>query len=157
MPARKIQEYLESQGVPYEVIDHLTTYTAQEVAASAHLPGKNVAKTVIVKLDGRFAMAVLPAPYSVDLEQLRDLTGSIHVELAGEEEFTRLFPGCEVGALPPFGNLFGLEVYVASDLAQDEWIAFSAGSHTQLIRMRYADFERLVQPMVLEFAMRNER
>jgi Ala-tRNA(Pro) deacylase len=122
------------------------------VAASAHITGYEIAKTVMVKVDGDMAMAVLPAPLQVDLRHLRELIEAERVELATESEFKALFPECEPGAMPPFGSLYGMETYVAGRLAEDEYIAFNAGTHTELIRMRYRDFERLVDPKVLEFA-----
>ncbi len=146
MPVQKLKEFLDSQKVKYVAITHSPAFTAQEVAARAHIPGKELAKTVMVKVDGRLAMAVLPASLHVDLERLRSSIDAAKVELATEREFKDRFPDCEVGAMPPFGNLYGMEVFVAKRLAEDEEIAFNAGSHTELIRLRYADFERLVKP-----------
>jgi Ala-tRNA(Pro) deacylase len=153
MPAAKLKELLEREKVKYVSIAHSTAYTAQEIAASAHIPGKEIAKTVIVKLDGKMAMAVLPATVKVDLDRLREAAGAAKVSLAVEEEFERLFPGCPVGAMPPFGNLYGMEVYVDRGLAEDEEIAFNAGSHAELIRMAYRDFERLAKPRLVAFAV----
>jgi Ala-tRNA(Pro) deacylase len=152
MPAAKLKEFLDRNAVRYKTITHSKAFTAQEVAASAHVPGREMAKTVIVRLDGAMAMAVLPTSRRVDLDELREATGAKRVSLCNEHEFRNTFPGCEVGAMPPFGNLYGLEVYVAEDLREDEEIAFNAGSHTELIRMRYEDFERLVKPRVLSFS-----
>jgi Ala-tRNA(Pro) deacylase len=149
MPVQKLKEFLDSQRVKYVTIYHSPAFTAQEIAASAHVPGKELAKTVMVKIDGKLAMAVLPASFRVDLEMLKDVTGATSVELAGEKEFKDLFPACEVGAMPPFGNLYGMDVYVSEALTEDEEIAFNAGSHTELVRLAYADFERLVQPKVV--------
>lgn len=154
MPVRKLREFLDSNGARYIVISHSPTYTAQEVAASVHIPGRELAKTVMVKTDGNMVMAVLPASYHVDLEMLRTETRSSKVELASEAEFSSLFPDCEVGAMPPFGNLYGVPVYVAEKLAEDEDIAFNAGTHHEVIRMGYGDFARLVQPHVLKFSVR---
>lgn len=148
MPARQLSEFLDSQGVKYITIQHSPAYTAQEVAASAHISGNEMAKTVMVDVDGRMAMAVLPAPSRLDLERLRDATGAKRVGLVGEREFERMFPDCERGAMPPFGNLYGMDVFVADRLAEDEEIAFNAGSHTELVRLAYGDFERLVHPKV---------
>lgn len=153
MPARLLKEFLDSNQVKYVSIPHTPAYTAQEIAASAHIPGKEMAKTVIVKLDGQMAMAVLPASHQLSLERLRDQLHAQKAELAGETEFSDRFPGCEVGAMPPFGNLYGMPVYVAKRLAEDDEIAFNAGSHTEVVKMRYADFQRLVQPKVVEMAM----
>jgi len=149
MPVTKVKEYLDANGVKYLTISHSRAYTALEVAASAHLKGKAIAKTVVVKLDGKPAMAVLPANRKVDLERLRQGSGAVSVDLAKESEFLDDFPGCEMGAMPPFGNLFDMDVFVDPHLAANEEIAFNAGSHTELIRMTYADFEKLVKPKVL--------
>lgn len=152
MPVQKLKEFLDGNNVKYISISHSPAYTAQEIAASAHIPGKELAKTVVVRLDGKFAMAVLPASYKVDLDQLQSVAGATETELASEQEFQDVFPGCEVGAMPPFGNLYEMDVYVSETLAEDEEIAFNAGSHTELIRLAYADFERLVQPTVGHFS-----
>jgi Ala-tRNA(Pro) deacylase len=130
---------------------HSPAYTAQEVAASAHITGRELAKTVIVELDGRMGMAVLPANRKIVLQDLREVTGSDQVKFASEEEFRQKFPDCETGAMPPFGNLYGMEVYVAESLCDNREIAFNAGSHTELIKMAFSDFERLVQPKVMSF------
>jgi len=151
MWGQQLKEYLDREDVKYVTIQHSPAYTAQEIAASAHISGKEMAKTVIVKLDGTMAMAVLPASRRVALDLLAETVGARDVELAEEAEFAYLFPGCERGAMPPFGNLYGLDVYVAEALAEDEEIAFNAGSFTELIRMTYRDFERLVRPKVLAF------
>lgn len=152
MIARKLKEFLDGNRVKYVVLTHSPAYTAQEIASSAHISGKLIAKTVIVELDGRLSMAVLPANRKVDLNELREMTGAERLRLATEEEFNQLFPDCEPGAMPPFGNLYGMEVFVAGTLAEDEQIAFNAGSHTELIQMAYADFERLVKPRALAFS-----
>ncbi len=152
MPVRKLKEFLDGHGVKYVMISHSRAYTAQEIAASAHVPGKELAKTVMVQLDGEMAMAVLPASSQIDLRRLGEVTGAADVELATEGQFQGLFPDCELGAMPPFGNLYGMPVYVAEELAVYEEIAFNAGSHTELIRLRYEDFERLVEPKVVRFA-----
>jgi Ala-tRNA(Pro) deacylase len=152
MPAQKLKEFLDSEKVKYVSIGHSVAYTAQEIAASAHIPGQELAKTVVVKLDGEMVLAVLPATARVDLELLRKASGAKSAELARENEFAGIFPGCELGAMPPFGNLYGLEVFVAQRLAEDDYIAFNAGTHTELIQMSYADFERLARPRVLKLS-----
>ena len=152
MPATKLKEFLDSQNVKYVTINHSAAYTAQEIAASAHIPGQELAKTVMVRLDGKLAMAVLPASYKVDLNALKESTGAHQVELAGEQEFRSQFPECELGAMPPFGNLYDLQVYVDQSLTKDDTIAFNAGSHTELIKLSYKDFESLVRPKILKFA-----
>ncbi|MBI4911268.1 MAG: YbaK/EbsC family protein [Acidobacteria bacterium] len=146
MPTSRLKEFLDAHGVKYITIQHSQAYTAMELAQSAHLSGKEIAKTVIVDVDGKLAMAVLPATRKVDLEHLRAGTGTSRVELAHEGDFRFEFPGCEVGAMPPFGNLYDMDVFVDPHLAEDETIAFNAGTHTELVRMAYKDFERLVHP-----------
>jgi Ala-tRNA(Pro) deacylase len=153
MPAEKLAEYLESQGVQYTVIEHhAPVYTAQEIAASTHIPGKQLAKTVMVKVDGGLAMAVIPASQRVNLNRLKELVGAGKVELASEQEFRNKFPDCQVGAMPPFGNLYGIPVYAAQDLAEEIEIAFCAGSHTELVQISFSDFKRLAEPKILDFA-----
>jgi Ala-tRNA(Pro) deacylase len=151
MPTRKLKEFLDSQGVKYVSVTHSPAFTAQEVAASAHISGREMAKTVIVKIDGEMAMAVLPANRKVVLQELRDITGTDKVKFATEEEFKSRFPDCEIGAMPPFGNLYGMEVYAAPSLEENEEIAFNAGTHTEVITMSYHDFARLVQPKIVSF------
>jgi Ala-tRNA(Pro) deacylase len=151
MKLRSIKEYLDRQNIKYAVVSHPPAYTAQEIAASAHIPGQYLAKTVVVKADGSMAMAVLPAHLQVDLNHLAEVLGVSRVELATETEFMDRFPDSEVGAMPPFGHLYDMAVYVAEELTRDRVIAFNAGSHSQLIQMSYHDFERLVKPRILEF------
>jgi Ala-tRNA(Pro) deacylase len=151
MPATKLKEYLDSHGIKYVSISHSPAYTTQEVAASAHISGAHTAKTVIVKLDGDLAMAVLSANQKIVLQDLRDVTGSDQVRFASELEFQKRFPDCEIGAMPPFGNLYGMEVYLADAFTRQDEIAFNAGTHTEVIKMAFRDFERLVQPRVLSF------
>ena len=149
MTVANVKEFLSANGVPHIVIKHPLAFTATSVAGAAHIPGKEMAKVVVVNLDGKPVLAVLPADRHVDLERLRLSAGATTAELTHEREFTADFPGCEVGAMPPFGNLFGLEVLVDPHLAQDKEIAFNAGTHTELIRMAYQDFERLVKPRLV--------
>ncbi len=155
MPVQRLKEFLDSHNVKYVTLSHSPAYTAQEIAALMHIPGKELVKTVMVKIDGKMAMAVLPASYRVDFDLLKQAAGANRVELAGEREFKDMFPECEVGAMPPFGNLYGMEVYAAEVLAEDEEIAFNAGSHKELIRLPYKDFERLVQPKVVKFTAKH--
>src|SRR6516162_2643403 len=152
MPAKKLREFLNSHSVAYMTIPHAVAYTAKEIAALTHLSNKELAKTVIVKIDGTMAMAVLPASYNVDLSALRGGTGAGSVTLAKESEFKDQFPECDIGAMPPFGNLFGMAVYVDESLTKDKDIAFNAGSHSELLQVSYAEFERLVRPTVLKFS-----
>jgi len=151
MPVKQLKEFLDREKIKYVSIVHSTAYTAQEVAASAHITGKELAKVVIVELDHRMAMAVLPANRKIVLQDLREVTGSEEVKFASEEEFKKRFPDCETGAMPPFGNLYGMDVYLAEELMHHEEIAFNAGSHTEVIKMAYKDFDRLVRPRVMSF------
>ena len=148
MPVQKLKEVLDSHGIEYVSISHSPAYSAQKVAASAHVPGKELAKSVIVKIDGKFAMAVLPASYRVHLGHLKAAVSASDVELASEPDLEKLFPDCEKGAMPPFGNLYDMHVYVAEQLTEDEDIAFSAGTHREVIKMSYKDFENLVKPTI---------
>jgi Ala-tRNA(Pro) deacylase len=154
MPVQALKNFLDQNGVKYVVISHSPAFTAQEIAAKVHISGEEVAKTVIVKIDDRLAMAVLPASLKVDLQELQRAIGTGRIEIAKEEEFRSRFPECDLGAMPPFGNLYGMDVYVADNLVEDEEIAFNAGSFTELIKLAYSDFERLVRPRVLHFAAR---
>ena len=133
-------------------IRHSSAYASQKIAASAHVSGKKLAKTVMINIDGKMAMAVLPASYHIDFDNLKEIFGTRNVTLASEPEFKYRFPDCELGAMPPFGNLYDLAVYVAESLTEDKEIAFNAGSHTELIRLSYADYERLVKPRVFKFS-----
>ncbi|QNN22513.1 YbaK/EbsC family protein [Planctomycetales bacterium ZRK34] len=153
MSLNHVKTFLDEHQIRYVTISHSPAYTAQEIAACAHMPGREVAKSVIVKLDDELAMVVMPAPMKVDLELLRHATGARDVALADENEFVDHFPDCEAGAMPPLGNLYGMKVYVAESLADDELIAFNAGSHTELIRMRFDDFKRLVNPVIAPLGM----
>jgi len=152
MPLKKIRDFLDSNKIKYTIIEHSPAYTAQEIAAAAHISGKEVAKAVMIKIDGEMAMAVLPASYKINFDRLKELLGTEKVRLAYEQEFLDTFPDCEVGAMPPFGNLYGMDVYVAESLSEDEEIAFNACSHTELIKMSFKDFERLVKPKMFKFS-----
>jgi Ala-tRNA(Pro) deacylase len=152
MPARKLMEFLDANNVKYTTITHSTAYTSQEIAAITHIRGQELAKTVIVKVDGRMAMAVLPAAYQVNLSALRAVVGANSLSLATEAEFRGLFPECETGAMPPFGNIYGMPVYVEESLTRDREIAFNAGTHKELIQLAYEDFARLVHPKILRFS-----
>lgn len=149
MPSRKVKEFLESQDIKYIKIIHSPAYTAQEIAESAHIHGRELAKTIIVFIEGKMAMAVLPASYSIDFDYFRKTTGAKEIKLASEEQFKDIFPDCEIGSMPPFGNLYGMDVYVDEHLAEDKEIAFNAGNHFELFRLSYQDFARLVKPKVI--------
>lgn len=156
MPVKKLKEYLDQNKVKYVSITHSPAFTAQEIAATAHIPGKDLAKTVMVKLDDRMAMVVLPASYQVDFDLLKNAAGAKRAELATEAEFKGLFPECELGAMPPFGNLYGMPVYASEALAEDEVIAFNAGSHIELLKLSYKDFARLASPTVAKLGVHEE-
>lgn len=152
MPVTRLKEFLDRNNVPYETIPHPPAYTTREVAAAAHIPGREVAKTVIVRIDDEMAMVVLRAPDQVDLERVREVAGARTIELAREDEFKDLFPNCEPGAMPPFGNLWDMPVFVDQRLREDETISFNAGTHDELVRVAYGAFERLVEPVVAELS-----
>ena len=146
----RVEAYLREQRVPFESQHHRVTFTAQEVAASEHLPGDVVAKVVMVFADADMVMLVLPASHRANLSKVAAELGVINVWLADEHEFSEIFRDCEIGAMPPFGNLYGVPVYVDRTLAEDEVIVFQAGTHSDTISMRYADYARLVQPAIVD-------
>jgi len=137
------------------VISHSLAYTAQGIAALTHIKGKELAKTVMVMVDGKLAMAVVPASFRVDLHRLKRYLGAEAVELASEPEFRHRFPDCETGSMPPFGNLYGMDVFADETLAEDKEIAFNAGTHRELVRMSFDDFQRLAKPTLIALAARS--
>jgi Ala-tRNA(Pro) deacylase len=147
----RVIDFLKKSGVKYEVSEHDEAFTAQQMAAVEHEPGRYVAKPVIVKADGEYLMCVLPAPCKIDLRGLKSQLGAKSVELAGESEIGGIFDDCELGAEPPFGNLYDLTTIIDKALEADDHITFQAGTHKKAIRMSMADYRRLVQPKVLEF------
>jgi Ala-tRNA(Pro) deacylase len=151
--SKKLKDYLEKNQVPYEVGVHEMLYTAQEIAATLHVPGKELAKVVIVKADGKVVMLVLPASYRVDTKKLKKVLQCKKLGISKEKEFEELFPDCEVGAMPPFGNLYNLDVWVDQVLDEDEFIVFQAGSHVETLKIRYNDYARLVNPRVGDFSV----
>lgn len=153
MPVQRLRQFLDDHDTKYVVISHSPAFTAQEIAASAHISGREVAKTVMVKLDGDMAMAVLPASHKLKFDWLQEAVDADNAELADEEEFEALFPDCEVGAMPPFGNLYDIDVWVDESLADDEEIAFNAGNHHELVQMSYDDFDGLVDARKGRFAV----
>jgi Ala-tRNA(Pro) deacylase len=153
MLANKLNEFLDQQKVKYVRITHSLAYTAQEVAESVHVSGRDFAKTLMVHIDGKPALVVLPANRRLVLSDFCENLGTDDVKLATEDELKAAFPDCELGAMPPFGNLYGMEVYAAESLAREREITFNAGSHTEVIKMAYQDFERLVNPRVLNFTV----
>lgn len=150
----KLAEFLDQKHVPYVTQPHPRAYTAQETAAAVHVPGWEVAKSVIVRADGQFMMAVVPATRRIDLDRLRAAVGASQVRLATEAEFGDLFPECETGAMPPFGNLYHVPVIVDESLKKDREIVFNAGSHTETIRMAFNEFSELVKPIFASFTDR---
>jgi Ala-tRNA(Pro) deacylase len=152
MPLERLKKHLDDNKIKYVIKSHSVAYTTPEIAAMAHVPGKEWAKTVIIKIDGKMAMAVLPASYRIDFDDFKKAVGVKNIELAPEEEFKNHFADCEVGAMPPFGNLYNMEVYVAESLTEDDVITFNACSHKELMQMAYKDFEKLVKPKVVKFS-----
>lgn len=148
----RVKSFLQRHNVWFEEVRHRTDYTALETAADTHTPGREFAKTVVVAIDEAFAIAILPAQHHVHLEKLRRAVQARHVRLATEAEMQRLFPDCELGAEPPFGNLYHLPVYMSTALVGDRHLAFNAGTHEEVIRMYFEDFERLVKPRVLDLS-----
>lgn len=152
MSAREsLKQYLSDNGVTFEEHHHSLAYTAQDVANAEHTPGNVVAKVTIARAEGELIMLVLPASRRVDFEKVNDILGR-EVSLAAESEFADVFPDCETGAMPPFGHLYGLRVYVDRELADDDYIIFNEGTHTDTLKIRYADYERLEHPVLAEFA-----
>ena len=147
MSMERVRQYLDEQNIKYSILQHSPAYTAQEVAESVHVTGRYFAKCVMVKIDGRLAQVVLPASDQVDLKRMAQSVGATSVELAREDDFQESFPDCEVGAMPPFGNLFGMEVFVSPHLTAADRIAFNAGNHTDVMQLSYGDFQRLVDPI----------
>jgi Ala-tRNA(Pro) deacylase len=154
MISASINEFLKSHRVPFTTMTHRTTFTAQEGAAVTHVPGREWAKTVVCIADGQPLLAVLPAHFSVDVERLRALVGAVALRLANESELTPLYPDCELGAMPPFGPLYGQRVFADKSLTEDPDIVFNAGTHTDAIRMAFGDFVKLVNPVIGEFGIR---
>jgi Ala-tRNA(Pro) deacylase len=151
VPVKKLKEFLDTHKVKYVSLAHSPAFTSQEIAAAAHISGKEFAKTVLVKIDDQMAMVVIPANDHVDFAKLRVAAGARAVDLATEAEFKNNFPGCEVGSMPPFGNLYDLPVFASSKLSKHNHILFNAGSHSELIQISFHDFERLVKPTMVAF------
>ena len=149
-----IHEFLREAHVPYTVVPHRAAFTAQEEAAVMHVPGRDWAKVVVCFIDGEPVEAVVPAPSFVNLDSLLELAGGSVIRVAEEGELRRLFPECEVGAMPPFGPLYGQTVFVDAVLAAEPEIVFNAGTHRDAIAMRWTDFVKMVNPIVGSFAER---
>lgn len=156
MPTKMLREFLDQNKVRYVTIKHSVAYTAQEIAASAHIKGKELAKTVLIKVDGKLAMCILPASNKIDFDLLKEALGGKNIRLANEVEFKDKFPDCEVGAMPPFGNLYDMDVYAEEILTKDEEIAFNACSHVELIQMSFKDFGRLAKPRLMKFSFHSK-
>ncbi len=146
MPSTLLKEYLDENDIKYVSIMHSMAFTAVDIAKSAHIPSRELAKTVILEVNSEMAMAVVPANYKVNLDIIKDALDTHDVRLADESKFTPRFNDCEVGAMPPFGCLYDMDVYVAESLSEDDKIAFNAGSHLEVIQMDYKDYENLVKP-----------
>ena len=149
----RLEQYLCENGVPFETMAHQQVFTMPEVAAALHVSGKQVAKTVIVKADATWAMFVIPSPQRLDLPKVRAILGAQKISVAREDDFAELFPDCATGAMPPFGNLYGLRVYVDVALAEQNEIVFRVGTHRHAMRVAYADYTRLVQPTEGDFTL----
>ena len=156
MPTKMLREFLDQNKIRYVTVKHSVAYTAQEIAASAHIKGKELAKTVLIKVDGKMAMCILPASYKIDFDLLKEALGGHIIRLANEVEFKDKFPECDVGAMPPFGNLYGMDVYAEEILANDEEIAFNACSHIELLQMSFKDYGRLVKPRLMKFSFHSK-
>ena len=150
--AQRLKSFLDESHVPYETIQHVVDFTAQETAAATHTPGREFAKTVLLEVDGKPALGVLPAHHKVDTEKLRDALGAGDVRLADEAAMGPLCPDCDAGAIPPFGNLYDLPVFLSAAMIEDYEITFNAGTHRTALRMRLDDYKKLVHPKVLEFS-----
>lgn len=155
VPSQRLKEFLDENRIKYVVLRHSPAFTAAETAHAAHIPGKTMVKTVIVRVDGAPAMLALPSNYKVLPDLLKQEIGAEEVDLIPEDDFQELFPGCETGAMPPFGNLFGMDTYAAESLAEDAQIAFNSGTHVELIQMSWLDYERLVHPKIRMFSFKN--
>ncbi len=149
----RLEAYLRDNGVGFEVHEHPSTFTAQQTAAAEHVPGRRFAKVVMVMADDQLRMLVMPAPELVDRERTRVAIGAKEVRIAGESDFGSTFTDCDLGAMPPFGNLYGVPVIVDSSLAESEHMSFTAGTHTTTMTIRYKDFIRLVNPQVIELGV----
>lgn len=151
----QLEQYLREQHISYQIQHHPVAFTAQKIAEGEHISGHKVAKSVVVFADTTMVLLVIPAAFRVDLQKIQACLGAKQVRLAHENEFQATFPGCEVGAIPPFGNLYGLPVYVEQSLTTQETIVFPIGTHTETMSLKYADLERLIHPTILEFALKS--
>lgn len=152
MTTPKLRQVLDKEHVKYQIINHLPAYTAQQIAEAAHITGREMAKTVMIKADGKLVMIVWPATEKLNLSKIKQLLKAKALQLATEDEFKKTFPECEVGAMPPFGNLYGIEVYASDLFTKSEKIAFNGGSHTEIVKMAWKDYDKLVHPHMLRAA-----
>ena len=155
MPIKRLKEISDEKNIRYVIVSHATAYAAAAIAAMTHTPGREIAKSVMVLVDAALAMVVVPGSKHVDLRALKTVLGAKEISLAHEHQFAHVFPDCEVGAMPPFGNLYDVPVYVDQSLSEDSEIAFNAGSHRELLRMAYSDYENLVRPRVVNVVAAN--
>jgi len=153
MPAIRLKNLLEENNIKYVTILHDPAYTAQEKAESAHVSGKDLAKTVLVRIDDNLSMVVLAANEKLDLSNLKNELDASRVSLADEKHFVSSFPGCEPGAIPPFGNIYGMDVYISDALSMDREIVFNAGSHIELIKLPMGDYLKIVHPRIIHSAV----
>lgn len=151
MKGEMLRNFLDRKQVKYEVIPHPFAFTSTHIAHLSHVHSREMAKPVIVKVRGKYIMVVMPANQMVNLSLLRALYNTKDVELAHESEFSLMFPDCEAGAMPPFGNLYAMDEIVSEDLAKDDEIVFNAGTHTEVIKMKFHDFADLVHPRLVDF------
>jgi Ala-tRNA(Pro) deacylase len=151
--SQKIISYLSQNKIPYEICEHPLAYTAMEIAGSQHVPGRQIIKSVIIKIENEFLMCILPAIYYIDLYKLQGALRAKHIEIASEEEAAKLFPDYEVGAEPPFGHLYNMPVYADKILEEDEDILFNAGTHTDMIKMKWRDYKKLANPILIDMGI----
>jgi Ala-tRNA(Pro) deacylase len=154
MPLKRLTYFLDKNKVKYRIQKHETAFTSMEVAATTHIAGKKVAKTVILVIDDVMKMVVLPSTHHIDFEQIREVLNAEYVRLATETEFEDKFPDCELGAMPPFGNLYDMETILSEVMTEEEEIAFDAGTHDEVIIMAYQDYHDLVKPTILPLAIK---
>jgi Ala-tRNA(Pro) deacylase len=153
MPIRRLRKFLDNNHVEYRVIEHPIGYTSQQIVEAAHESGKEFAKTVMLKVDGHMVMAVLPANHKINFDHFKQAMNAKSVRLATEAEFKNFFPDCEIGAMPPFGELYDVDVVIADSLAENDMISFNAGTHREMIKMSYKDFDRLVNPSIVNIVV----
>ena len=149
---QRIRDYLDSQNVPYETLHHSQAFTAQEVAHSLHISGKKCVKAVVAEADRKLVIVVMPASHRLNFQEFKSALKANQLEMLVESELVGLFPDCDIGAVPPFGNLYGIDVWVDRAVASAEYLLFCAGTHEDCIRMRYADFAKVTRPFLGHFS-----